>query len=263
MNKTRRKDYTLYLKLKGTEIGLLKGTLSEIDEFTTYFVDASAMYKKFTSRDYENFQYEFFIKSSKNNRYPVLYYKYRKLLNSSNINQVMVFLKQLSREELISFLDNNTPIIYYIENNLDDNKIPLCELYNNLTNGLSYNYSLNKYIKSDYKNYRNATMHIISRFDLKLKDFPFVDIDNYKKIISSIRDNIMSKLSKIENEVKIDDSINNDLFEEPIETLNEKIYSIINNDNLDIYEKEEELELLIDDEDKLRDTKGMLYHRKM
>lgn len=263
MNKTKRKDYTLYLKLKGTEIELLKGTLSEIDEFTTYFENAGAMYKKFTSHDYENFQYEFFIKSSKNNRYPVLYYKHRKLLNSSNINQVMVFLKQLPREELISFLDNNTPIIYYIENNIDDNKIPLCELYNNLINGLSYTYSLNKYIKSDYKNYRNATIHIINRFDLDLKSFPFIDIDNEKKIISNIRDNVMSKLSKIRSEFKTNDSINNGLLGEPIETLDEKIYSIISNDNLDIYEKEEELELLIDDEDKLRITKDMLYYRKM
>lgn len=265
MNRTKRKDYTLYLKVNGKEIELLKGTLSEIDDFTTYFMNASSMCRKFTDCNIDNSKYEIFIRSCKNNRYPVLYYNHRKLLNSSNVNQIMAHLKQIPKEELISFLDNCTPIIYYISNGKDDNRIPLCELYNNLTKGLDYSYSLNKYIKSDYKNYRCAATYVIDRYDLNLEDFPFVNIDKVKEIISNIHNSIINILPKINEKIKLEDSIDVEyLFDESIETLDERIYSIINDDRLDTYEKEEELELLIDDDyDKLRIAKNMLYQKKM
>lgn len=263
MNKIKRKNYTLFLKLNGKKIELLKGTLSEIDDFTTHFLDSNALYKKITDKNVENSKYEIFITSSKNNRYQVLYYKYRKLLNSSNVNQIMAYLKQLKREELISFLYNYTLIVYYTENSLEDNKIPLCELYNNLIAGLDYNSSLNKFIKSDYKNYRLAAMYIINNYNLKLIDFPFSNINDLKQIILDIRKVVQNSLSKNNEETMPNfNASNDDLLSGP-ETLDERIYSIINNNILDTYEKEEELELLIDDADKLRIAKDMLYQKKM
>lgn len=262
MAKTRRKDYTLYLKLNGKEIELLKGTLGEIDAFTTYFMDTSSMCKKIIDCN-DKIEYEFYIKSSKNNRYTILYSKYRKFLNPSNINQIMAYLKQLPRDELISFLDNFTPVIYYIEDGVNNNRIPIYKLYNDLINERDYNYSLNRYIKSDYKNQRTISMYLIDKSVLNLSDSLIIDEDYINKIILDIKNNLINLLPTINKKTRVvnSDDTNNSL-DDSVETLYEIIYMVINS-NLDTYEKEEELELFIDDEDKLRAAKELLYQKRM
>ena len=46
---TQRKNYTLIVKVYDKDLEILKGTLEEIDDFTTYFSSSDSMFRLLSS----------------------------------------------------------------------------------------------------------------------------------------------------------------------------------------------------------------------
>ena len=55
MQRVLKKNYTLYADYSGKRVKLYSGTLEEIDDFTTYFVDKNAIRKRLIKNEFGEF----------------------------------------------------------------------------------------------------------------------------------------------------------------------------------------------------------------
>lgn len=260
MNEKRRKEYTLYVFFRNISIPIMKNTIDELDDLTTYFESPAALAKLYL-RNFvsSNENYSFYIESSRGTRYNVLLNDCRFILNSNNKKDIIEWLIKLPVEDLIMYIENNTKIFNYMESD-KRNSIPLYNLYNFLfKEDEKYINLLSNMLKSDYKFYRDITKF----FKNKMPNFPSIPIDKVKKQkikLSSeqIYYNICNEINTAkvaESSVNEDDGYNIDIEDEILNIINKSgsVDDIIT-----------EIELIIPDEEKRRYYLGKyksLIHR--
>ncbi len=245
MDDRKRKNYTLYLIIYNKEIEILKGSLEEIDDFTTYFMTDESIFKRISSDI--NINYSFVIKSSKGNLYSVLYYPYRPLLFENNINDIMSKLKSLPKNIVFNYVITKTKAIEY-SNAENSNNIPIVRLYNAMKSGREYYSELDNYVKSNYKSLRDICTSLLNKNDLekmyhKLETDKKDKISKLCEIISKRIEEIIENFSQDFNYVD-----NKEMSELDTESF---AYSIINNPLMTYEEKMNELDMLFNDKDKV------------
>lgn len=239
-----RKNYTLYLILCRNEVEILKGTLKEIDDFTTCFENSQAMLKRLLpNKNISKYSYSFVIKSSKDKIYNVIYYPYRPILFDSNINSIMSKLKEVDKKILIKFLKEHTNVHEY--NGVPNaSSIPVVKFYRSLL-GDNYYADFDNYVKSNYNALRNIVINVLQESDLACL---YKDIHSSKKNeIATFCKNISDEIYYIYSSITEKRYEDDDLDEEPIrESIEEKAYDILNNQMISDDEKIEELGILFD-----------------
>lgn len=242
------KNYTLYFTSFSSMIPIMKGTLKEIDDFTTEFKNEDEL-GQFVIKNYESSKYnDFILKSSKNNKCKILYSFFNSATITENSDLVVDYLKNQSREYLLSFLEKYTKILEYIKDGKNLSRIPLYKLYNAVYQDNPENtlYELNRFISKDYNNFRQLAIGIVT----ENSEIPFI------KNTPSIEGKV-EKLKKIDLCKKIDykDFISEDSMVRIKEQncLDDDIWNILNNENMDMDEKITELSFIVDDADDFRE----------
>ncbi len=248
------RNYTLYFKIGSSMLPILKGTLKEIDDFTTEFRNEDEL-GEFVIKNYESSKYNCFVlKSSKNNEYKVLFSFFRSATITENSDLIINYLKNQSREYLLSFLEKYTKILEYIRTGENLSRVPLYKLYNAVyqNDPGSILYELNKFAKQDYKNFRQLMIGII----IENEEIPFIKS-------SPSKEGKMEKFQKIKfyKQVDYSDFIPEDAKEDITEqnSLDDDIWNILNNENMDIDEKMTELSFIVDDADDFRECIAKNY----
>ena len=246
---TQRKNYTLCVKIYDQELELLKGTLEEIDDFTTYFSSSDSMFRLLSSNiDINRNNYSFYIRSSKGKIYDVIYHSKREILLKENENMLIDKLKQVNRQTMINFLKDNTDVVKY-SNSTNSNAIPLVRIYNNMLSGNLYHLSLENYIKSDYKARRTFARGKYDLIDfLGMKKKP-IDKDKKEKIAHYAKDT-RDKIYEIYESVN---EQKEEYFEPTNENIEDRAFDILNNSELSTEEKLTELDMIFNDSEKYSD----------
>lgn len=242
------KNYTLYFKIGSSMIPIFKGTLKEIDSFTSAFENEDKL-GECIIKNYESSQYNgFVLKSSKNNEYKILYSRFSAASVMENSDLIINYLKNQDKDYLLSFLEKYTKIVSYINDGKNLSRVPVYRLYSAISseNQRVISYELDKFIKEDYKNYRQVSIGILSENE----ELPFIT----KKIDKEYVDSIV-KTIKAYKQIDYDDFI------EKMEELDEisssryekedRISDILNSDYMDMEEKIDELGFICE-EDELR-----------
>lgn len=243
MEHKKRKNYTLYLRLYGKEIEIKKGTLQELDDFTTCFADKKSMFKNL-SNNLTVDGYSFYIKSSKNTRYNVIYYEYRSIVLSENINSFMSKLKSVNKNKLLYFLRTYTDVTTYINTPISDN-VPSVRLYKALLTNSDYYSELDSYVKSNYNALRTVIYNIFSEEELAdLKK----GLDSQKK--KQVQESFNDISKKIYEVYLMNKNGEDDYFNEEKYSEEERAFDILNNPLLSTEEKIIELDILFNDTEK-------------
>lgn len=245
MNKTKRKDYILYVDFRNISIPIMKGTLNEIDGFTTCFESYDAFAKLFL-KDFakEGIDYSFYIETSRGSRYSILLNDSRFILSEFNKHSIIQYLLSLELEDLIMYIENNTKIFEYLESDRKD-FIPLNHLYKLLLeNNPNYVIQFENMLKNDYNFYRNIAAFYRKQMP---KLVPESIIKDKKEEIRNLSYKIYMDISNKINTTRSNESIN------IIDSYNidSKILDIIrNNDEID--DIVTEISFIISDEEERR-----------
>lgn len=248
MDEKVRKNYTLYLNLYGNDIEIIKGTLKEIDDFTTYFTNSNAMFKKMSDELNTN-SYFFHIKSSKNTDYDVIYYNYRPILFDENINTIMTKLKEVDRNRLLGYIKMHTDAVTYVNTPISES-IPVVRLYKALMSGNAYYRELDNYVKGHYNALRSIVVNVLK------------DTDDMKKTLDARKKDEISNICKSKHEIihniyskyKLKDTEYDEIISETENSDDDQImnaaFDIVNNSLLNDEEKRIELDMIFDDAEK-------------
>lgn len=261
MGEVKKKNYTLYVSIRNIQIPIKKGSLKELDDFTTYFESKEVLAKMYL-RDLveKNNNYEICIMSSRNTRYRVLYNDCRFIPTQNKIASMKWLMYYIDSKELLFYIENNTKIFEYLESDRSEN-IPLCILYNLLNKeDRKFLNVFKTMLEDDYSFYRNIV--------LRYKD----DITRgYAKPLSKeTKEEIRIEADKIYYEIC--NAVNNanvcsttDTNETVIDEKEEQIINAINRYE-NSYEIIEELETLISDdyerEHYLNKYKSLIYRNE-
>ena len=146
MQRVLKKNYTLYADYSGKRVKLYSGTLEEIDDFTTYFVDKNAIRKRLIKNEFGEFLV--YIESSRGKYYSAMYYNNRAILDKENFNRIYEKIEKIDREKIEEFLYNKTKVNEYLHDKNSKN-IPIVNLYLNVKNNKDYKGMLYHYLKTE------------------------------------------------------------------------------------------------------------------
>lgn len=259
MSAVKKKNYTLYVFIRNIQIPIKRGSLKELDDFTTYFESNEGLAKIYL-RDLvkEDEKYEFYIMSSRGNRYRVLFNECRFIPSQNKIHKIKWLTYYLDSQELMFYIENNTKVFEYLESEKSEN-IPLCILYKLLNNEDRKFLNLFKsMLEEDYSFYRN----ILFRYkDEVARGFVDSLTKEKKEEIKKESDSIYYDICDAINNIKENDT-NNEII---IDEKEEQVLSVINRYE-NSYEIMEELETLISDEYErehyLNKYKSLIYRNK-
>ena len=228
----KKKNYTLYADYKGTKVKILSGSLSEIDDFTSYFAYKNAIKKMLLKRNLNNL--DIYIESSRGNKYNLVYFNSRPILNYDNNKIIFNRIKAISKEKIDVYLYECCNLQKCLESKNAYN-IKIVDIHNKIIFNENYLNKLFNYLNFDYKAYRNFVIYF----------FKEVNLNEQAKIVPlSEKDKVLSIIEKAKDILtKIDET--SDLNDENDYT-DDFVSNIMNNDYLDIDEKMTELDILYD-----------------
>ncbi len=233
MQRVLKKNYTLYADYSGKKVKLYSGTLEEIDDFTTYFVDKNAIRKRLVKNGLGEFLV--YIESSRGKYYSAMYYNNRAILDKENFNRIYEKIEKIDREKIEEFLYSKANANEYL-NDKNSKNIPVVNLYLNVKNNKDYKGMLYHYLKTDYKLYREFITYFFENENLNTNKKSL----SYEKMkeISSLLDIVSKEYENIQSDYKEKESTYDDL--------EDRIYTIMTNKELTTDQKMSELDMLVD-----------------
>ena len=233
MQRVLKKNYTLYADYSGKRVKLYSGTLEEIDDFTTYFVDKNAIRKRLIKN--EPGEFLVYIESSRGKYYSTMYYNNRAILDKENFNRIYEKIEKIDREKIEEFLYSKANAYEYL-NDKNSKNIPIVNLYLNVKNNKDYKGMLYHYLKTDYKLYREFIICFFENENLNTNKKSL----SYEKMkeISSLLDIVSKEYENIQSDYKEKESTYDDL--------EDRIYTIMTNKELTTDQKMSELDILVD-----------------
>ena len=233
MQRVLKKNYTLYVDYSGKRVKLCSGTLEDIDDFTTYFIDKNAIRKRLIKDEFGEFIV--YIESSRGKYYSPMYYNNRAILDKENFNRVYEKIEKIDREKIEEFLYNKTKVNKYL-NDKNSKNIPVVNLYLNVKNNKDYKGMLYHYLKTDYKLYREFIIYFFENENLNTNKKSL----SYEKMkdISSLLDIVSKEYESVQNDYEEKEPIYDDL--------EDRIYTIMTNKELTTDQKMSELDMLVD-----------------
>lgn len=233
MQRVLKKNYTLYADYSGKKVKLYSGTLEEIDDFTTYFVDKNAIRKRLVKNGLGEFLV--YIESSRGKYYSAMYYNNRAILDKENFNRIYEKIEKIDREKIEEFLYSKANANEYL-NDKNSKNIPIVNLYLNVKNNKDYKGMLYHYLKTDYKLYREFITYFFENENLNTNKKSL----SYEKMkeISSLLDIVSKEYENIQSDYKEKESTYDDL--------EDRIYTIMTNKELTTDQKMSELDMLVD-----------------
>ena len=233
MQRVLKKNYTLYAEYSGKRVKLCNGTLEDIDDFTTYFIDKNAIRKRLIKDEFGEFLV--YIESSRGKYYSPLYYNNRAILDKENFNKIYYKIEKIDREKIEEFLSNKTKVNKYL-NDKNSKKIPIVNLYLSVKNNKDYKGMLYHYLKTDYKLYREFIIYF----------FENENLNNNKKSLSYEKMKEISSLLDIVSKEYESVQENHEEKESTYDDLEDRIYTIMTNKELTTDQKMSELDMLVD-----------------
>lgn len=233
MQRVLKKNYTLYADYSGKRVKLYSGTLEEIDDFTTYFIDKNAIRKRLIKN--EPGEFLVYIESSRGKYYSTMYYNNRAILDKENFNRIYEKIEKIDREKIEEFLYSKANANEYL-NDKNSKNIPIVNLYLNVKNNKDYKGMLYHYLKTDYKLYREFIIYFFENENLNTNKKSL----SYEKMkeISSLLDIVSKEYENIQSDYKEKESTYDDL--------EDRIYTIMTNKELTTDQKMSELDMLVD-----------------
>ena len=231
MQRVLKKNYTLYADYSGKKVKLCSGTLEDIDDFTTYFIDKNAIRKRLIKDETNEFLV--YIESSRGKYYSPLYYNNRAILDKENFNKINDKIEKIDRKRIEEFLYIKAKEYLRDKNS---NNIPIVKLYLNIKNNKDYKGMLYHYLKTDYKLYREFIIYFFENENLNTNKKSL----SYEKMkeISSLLDIVSKEYENIQENHKEKESTYDDL--------EDRIYTIMTNKELTTDQKMSELDMLVD-----------------
>lgn len=233
MQRVLKKNYTLYVECSGKRVKLCNGTLEDIDDFTTYFIDKNAIRKRLIKGEFGEFLV--YIESSRGKYYSPIYYNNRAILDKENFNRIYEKIEKIDREKIEKFLSNKTKVNKYL-NDKNSKNIPIVNLYLSVKNNKDYKGMLYHYLKTDYKLYREFIIYFFENENLNTNKKSL----SYEKMkeISSLLDIVSKEYESVQNDYEEKEPIYDDL--------EDRIYTIMTNKELTTDQKMSELDMLVD-----------------
>ena len=233
MQRVLKKNYTLYVDYSGKRVKLCSGTLEDIDDFTTYFVDKNAIRKRIIKDESDEFLV--YIESSRGKYYSPMYYNNRAILDKENFNRIYERIEKIAREEIEEFLYSKAKANEYLDDKNSKN-IPIVNLYLSVKNNKDYKGMLYHYLKIDYKLYREFIIYFFENENLNTNKKSL----SYEKMkeISSLLDIVSKEYENIQSDYKEKESTYDDL--------EDLIYTIMTSKELTTDQKMSELDILVD-----------------
>ena len=233
MQRVLKKNYSLYADYSGKRVKLYSGTLEEIDDFTTYFVDKNAIRKRLIKN--ESGEFLVYIESSRGKYYSPMYYNNRAILDKENFNRIYEKIEKIDREKIEEFLYNKTKVNGYL-NDKNSKNIPIVNLYLSIKNNKDYKGMLYHYLKTDYKLYREFIIYFFENENLNTNKKSL----SYEKMkeISSLLDIVSKEYESVRE--------NHEEKESTYDDLEDRIYTIMTNRELTTDQKMSELDMLVD-----------------
>lgn len=233
MQRVLKKNYTLYADYSGKRVKLYSGTLEDIDNFTTYFIDKNAIRKRLIKN--EPGEFLVYIESSRGKYYSTMYYNNRAILDKENFNRIYEKIEKIDREKIEEFLYSKANANEYL-NDKNSKNIPIVNLYLNVKNNKDYKGMLYHYLKTDYKLYREFIIYFFENENLNTNKKSL----SYEKMkeISSLLDIVSKEYENIQSDYKEKESTYDDL--------EDRIYTIMTNKELTTDQKMSELDMLVD-----------------
>lgn len=233
MQRVLKKNYTLYADYSGKRVKLYSGTLEDIDDFTTYFIDKNAIRKRLIKN--EPGEFLVYIESSRGKYYSTMYYNNRAILDKENFNRIYEKIEKIDREKIEEFLYSKANANEYLDDKNSKN-IPIVNLYLNVKNNKDYKGMLYHYLKTDYKLYREFIIYFFENENLNTNKKSL----SYEKMkdISSLLDIVSKEYKNIQSDYKEKESIYDDL--------EDRIYTIMTSKELTTDQKMSELDILVD-----------------
>ena len=233
MQRVLKKNYTLYVDYSGKRVKLYSGTLEDIDDFTTYFIDKNAIRKRLVKNGFGEFLV--YIESSRGKYYSPMYYNNRAILDKENFNRIYEKIEKIDREKIEEFLYNKTNVNGYL-NDKNSKNIPIVNLYLNIKNNKDYKGMLYHYLKTDYKLYREFIIYFFENENLNTNK-KSLSYERMKEI-SSLLDIVSKEYENIQSDYKEKESTYDDL--------EDRIYTIMTSKELTTDQKMSELDMLVD-----------------
>lgn len=233
MQRVLKKNYTLYVDYSGKRVKLYSGTLEDIDDFTTYFIDKNAIKKRLVKNGFGEILV--YIESSRGKYYSPMYYNNRAILDKENFNRIYEKIEKIDREKIEEFLYNKTKVNGYL-NDKNSKNIPIVNLYLNIKNNKDYKGMLYHCLKTDYKLYREFIIYFFENENLNTNKKSL----SYEKMkdISSLLDIVSKEYENIQSDYKEKESTYDDL--------EDRIYTIMTSKELTTDQKMSELDILVD-----------------
>lgn len=231
MQKFLKKNYTLYVVYSGKRVKLYSGSLEDIDNFTTYFVDINAIKKRLIKNEFGEILV--YIESSRGKYYSPMYYNNRAILYKENFNRIYDKIEKIDREKIEKFLYSKVKE-YLNDKNL--NNIPIVNLYLSIKNSKDYKGMLYHYLKTDYKLYREFIIYFFENENLNTNK-KSLSYDKMKEI-SILLDVVSKEYESIQENQKEKKHNSCDL--------EDRIYTIMSNKELTTDQKMSELDMLVD-----------------
>ena len=233
MQRVLKKNYTLYADYSGKRVKLYSGTLEDIDDFTTYFIDKNAIRKRLIKN--EPGEFLVYIESSRGKYYSTMYYNNRAILDKENFNRIYEKIEKIDREKIEEFLYSKANANEYLDDKNSKN-IPIVNLYLNVKNNKDYKGMLYHYLKTDYKLYREFIIYFFENENLNTSKKSL----SYEKMkdISSLLDIVSKEYENIQSDYKEKESTYDDL--------EDRIYTIMTSKELTTDQKMSELDILVD-----------------
>ena len=215
MQRVLKKNYSLYVDYCSKRVKLCSGTLEDIDDFTTYFIDKNAIGKRLIKN--ESGEFLVYIESSRGKYYSPMYYNNRAILDKENFNRIYEKIEKIDREKIEEFLYNKTKVNGYL-------------------NDKDYKGMLYHYLKTDYKLYREFIIYFFENENLNTNKKSL----SYEKMkdISSLLDIVSKEYENIQSDYKEKESTYDDL--------EDRIYTIMTSKELTTDQKMSELDILVD-----------------
>lgn len=233
MQRVLKKNYTLYADYSGKRVKLYSGTLEDIDDFTTYFIDKNAIKKRLVKNGFGEILV--YIESSRGKYYSPMYYNNRAILDKENFNRIYEKIEKIDREKIEEFLYSKANANEYLDDKNSKN-IPIVNLYLNVKNNKDYKGMLYHYLKTDYKLYREFIIYFFENENLNTNKKSL----SYEKMkdISSLLDIVSKEYENIQSDYKEKESTYDDL--------EDRIYTIMTSKELTTDQKMSELDILVD-----------------
>lgn len=249
MNEAKNKNYKLIIDINGEEYEIIRETLKEIDDFTSYFIDENSLINmicKEYSLDLKSCRV--YIESSKGSIEKVVYFNQRPIAIKENELEISNIIKKKEKKEVLNCIVNKYNLKKYIsELSFEELKnIPVFKVYSALSHDDSNQYisSLSSLI-NEYKDYRNLALNLFDDKDYKgLSN----KLDrNKKREIEETCNEVYETILPVISTEKLENS-----FIEVLSSEEDDVLGILSNDNLEPYQKYEELDKLLQDEEKYR-----------